>query len=107
MGSISSTAQSFAMKAHRGQTKKDGTKVTAHLQDVILKLTNLGITDEKILAAGWLHDVLEEGDTSPQELEEIFGKDITSLVLPLTKNALLSKKKTRCSIYMTTQKCTA
>lgn len=93
MGTKLSTARSFAMKAHRGQTKKDGTKVTAHLHDVILKLTNLGITDEKILAAAWLHDVLEECDTSPQKLEKIFGKNITSLVLSLTKNTLLSKKQ--------------
>lgn len=43
--------------------------------------------DINLLAAGLLHDVLEETQTSYQELLETFGTDITALVVEVTKTA--------------------
>ncbi|MFN3654869.1 MAG: HD domain-containing protein [Candidatus Nitrosotenuis sp.] len=85
-------AKNFAKKKHLGQTKKDGiTPVYRHLETVVDKLKYVGITDEIILSAAWLHDVLESTKTSFDELETLFGRKTALLVLSLTKDGKLPK----------------
>lgn len=87
-------AEDFARKKHSGQLKKDGvTLITSHLEDVVLRLKSLSILDEDVLCAGWLHDILEGTNTSVEEIEELFGKKITTLVLTLTKDNMLPKNR--------------
>lgn len=85
-------AKNFAKKKHFGQLKKDGiTPVYKHLEAVVDKLRYIGITDEIILSAAWLHDVLESTKTTFDELEILFGRKIALLILPLTKDNKLPK----------------
>lgn len=85
-------AKNFAKKKHFGQIKKDGvTPVYKHLETVVDKLRYIGITDEIILSAAWLHDVLESTKTSFDELETLFGRKTALLVLSLTKDGRLPK----------------
>jgi guanosine-3',5'-bis(diphosphate) 3'-pyrophosphohydrolase len=51
----------------------------------VSRLKSLGIIDEEVLCAGWLHDILEDTDTSFDELFEKFGRRIAVLTLSLTK----------------------
>jgi len=69
------------------------TPYSKHLQDVVNRLKSLGVIDEDILCAGWLHDVLEKTDTSFDELFEQFGSRITVLVSSLSKDMSLSRKQ--------------
>jgi GTP pyrophosphokinase len=55
----------------------------AHLQNVVDILKQV-TDDPHIIAAGYLHDVLEDTPITAPELEELFGADITSLVLEVT-----------------------
>jgi guanosine-3',5'-bis(diphosphate) 3'-pyrophosphohydrolase len=83
-----------------GQLKKDNTTlVYDHLKDVVLRLKTLGIADDDILCAAWLHDIIEDTNTSFEELQNLFGKKTTSLVLSLTKDKGLPKR-TRNSQYV-------
>ncbi|MEM2785096.1 MAG: bifunctional (p)ppGpp synthetase/guanosine-3',5'-bis(diphosphate) 3'-pyrophosphohydrolase, partial [Candidatus Nitrosotenuis sp.] len=41
----------------------------------------------------WLHDILEDTETSFAELEKLFGKNIALIVLSLTKNRSLEKNQ--------------
>ena len=41
--------------------------------------------DYELIAAAYLHDVLEDTDTTPAELTELFGADIAGLVFEVTK----------------------
>ncbi len=85
-------AKSFAKKKHFGQIKKDGiTPVYKHLEAVTGKLRYIGIADEIILSAAYLHDVLESTKTTFDELESLFGRKIALLVLSLTKDRRLPK----------------
>lgn len=72
----------FAIKAHFGQVRKsekDKPEVV-HLFDVasILKYYNF---DDNVIAAGFLHDTLEDTKTSKDDILNNFGDDVLSLVL--------------------------
>jgi len=87
-------AQKFACEKHRNQKRKDGiTPFSDHLEGVVNRLKNLGISNQDILCAAWLHDTIEDTDTSFDEINEIFGNTISVLVLSLTKDSKLSKKE--------------
>ena len=86
-------AKNFACTKHKNQKRKDGvTPFVDHLESVVNRMKNLGITDEEVLSAAWLHDVIEHTDTTFDEINKIFGNTISVLVLSLTKNHSLTKK---------------
>ena len=78
-------AELFAKSKHAGKLKKSGTTYSIHLENVVNRLKSLGVIDEQILCTGWLQDILEETDTSFDELFEKFGRRIAVLTLSLTK----------------------
>ncbi|MEZ8031120.1 MAG: HD domain-containing protein, partial [Nitrosopumilus sp.] len=90
---------------HAGKLKKSGITYSKHLEEVVSRLKSLGVIDEEVLCTGWLHDILEDTDTSFDELFEKFGRRIAVLTLSLTKTKFvidindnstftLTKKKT-------------
>ena len=87
-------AQNFAREKHKNQKRKDGiTPFSEHLEGVVNRLKNLGISNQDILCSAWLHDTIEDTDTTFDEINEIFGNTISVLVLSLTKDLELSKKQ--------------
>ena len=87
-------AKRFAYEKHKGQKRKDGiTSYTDHLEGVVHRLKNIGITEEDTICAAWLHDVLEKTDATLEEVIQKFGKKVATLVLSLSKNYELSKKE--------------
>ncbi len=87
-------AQKFACEKHKNQKRKDGiTPFSDHLEGVVNRLKNLGISNQDVLCAAWLHDTIEDTNTTFDEINEIFGNAISVLVLSLTKDSELSKKE--------------
>ena len=80
-------AEIFARKKHEHQIRKNIviTPYSDHLEKVVKILKNLGITDDTILAAGWLHDTIEDTDTDYDDIEKI-GKEIADIVATLSKD---------------------
>ena len=62
-------AHSIARRAHSGQTRRDGTPYIVHPERVAVRLIRRWreVTDE-ILAAAYLHNVLEDTSESPDSL---------------------------------------
>lgn len=73
--------------------KDSTTPYSKHLEDVVNRLKSLGVIDEEVLCAGWLHDVMENTDTSFDDLLEQFGSRITVLVSSLSKDPSLPRKQ--------------
>ena len=97
---IIKSAELFAKKKHSGMMRKDGTTpYSKHLEDVVNRLKSLGVIDEESLCAGWLHDTIEDTDTSFDDLYERFGSKVVVLVTSLTKDMSLTRKK-REQIYV-------
>lgn len=79
-----SRAYHFAEKAHAPQKRYSGEPYFVHITETARNLAELGMGPTTI-AAGLLHDVLEDGNTPVPEIEKQFGKDIFFLVEGVTK----------------------
>ena len=74
----------FAANRHQGQVRRSGEAYFIHPLTVAWILAEMEL-DEVAIAAGLLHDLLEDTDTTAEELELEFGPDVTRLVVALTK----------------------
>ena len=77
-------AYNFAKEKHEGQFRKSGEPYITHPMNVALILISV-YADYETISAGFLHDVLEDCDCTPEEMESIFGENITKLVRGVTK----------------------
>lgn len=77
-------AYRFAEQAHAGQQRDNGTCYFQHPAAVALILAQLEL-DASTVAAGLLHDVLEDTRVTREELEKEFGEEIARLVDGVTK----------------------
>jgi len=74
----------FAARAHKGQIRRSGEPYLSHPLEVTNMLAEMRL-DKTTLAAGLLHDVLEDTDVTAVDLTEAFGKEIAHLVEGITK----------------------
>ena len=73
-------ALAFATRWHEGQTRDaDSIPFLTHPVEVACLLHEAGYSDE-VVAAGVLHDVLEDTEVERGELEERFGSEVAGLV---------------------------
>ena len=77
-------AYNYASDKHFGSKRLTGEDYITHPLSVAYILTSVN-SDASTLAGALLHDVLEEGGASAKEIEEVFGEDILSIVLGVTK----------------------
>ncbi len=77
-------AYSFSQKAHEGQTRHSGAPYFTHCSSVGVTLSEWKM-DSRTIAAGLLHDVLEDTDISREEMTENFGEEVTQLVEGVSK----------------------
>ena len=87
-------AELYAKKKHAGHFRRDGiTPYSKHLEDVVNRLKSLGVVKSELLCAGWLHDVLEDTETSFDDIYEKFDSTVAVLVSSLTKEMSLPRKR--------------
>ena len=73
------SAFEFAQASHAGQKRFSGQDYIIHPLRTALVLSQLGL-DSVTIAAGLLHDVIDDTQVSSSELENRFGKEISFLV---------------------------
>jgi len=81
----------FAKKLHQGQYRVSEEPYIIHPVEVVKILIDLK-ADPHTLMAGFLHDILEDTDTKPEEINDAFGDDVLNLVLGVTKLGKLQFK---------------
>src|SRR5258708_1350757 len=77
-------AYDFAEQGHKGQKRMNGDPYFVHVYETAKILAKLGM-DTKTIAAGFLHDLLEDTDIKEEEIEKEFGEDILFLIKGVTK----------------------
>jgi GTP diphosphokinase / guanosine-3',5'-bis(diphosphate) 3'-diphosphatase len=77
-------AYEFAEKAHQGHTRISGEPYFTHLYETAVALAELGM-GPKSVAAGLLHDSIEDVGVTEENLEKEFGSEIVCLVKGVTK----------------------
>lgn len=77
-------ALEFAKEKHKGQLDdNESDYFDCHLNPVAAAVSIL-IQDHEVIAAAYLHDVLEDTDTTYEELKEQFGSRVANLVNEVT-----------------------
>jgi len=84
----------FSENAHKDQLRKSGDPFITHPIEVAKILTSIKL-DASAIAAGLLHDTIEDTDISINEISNIFGQQISELVQGLTKISKFSLKINR------------
>lgn len=74
----------FAAAAHAGVRRKSGELYINHPVQVAIVLAGMQLDHETLIAA-LLHDVVEDTDTSIEDIEKTFGPRVSSLVEGVTK----------------------
>ena len=83
----------FSKKLHEGQFRISEEPYIIHPMEVVKILIGLR-ADKHTIMAGFLHDILEDTDTKPEEIKENFGEDVLNLVQGVTKLGKLQFKST-------------
>lgn len=84
-----SKAYDFASKAHNGQKRRSGEDYVVHPVEVAIILANYGM-DTDTVAAGLLHDVVEDTEVTIEEIGKVFNPEIKKLVNGVTKISKIS-----------------
>lgn len=87
--SLIEKAYRIAKEAHEGQVRKSGEAYIIHPTWVGLILADLEL-DKETIAAGILHDVVEDTVMTEEEITEEFGSEVALLVDGVTKLGQLS-----------------
>lgn len=77
-------AYEFSDKAHKGQLRKSGEPYVEHCLEVAFILAEQHM-DSTTIAAGLIHDVVEDTEITLENLRQEFGDEITDLVDGVTK----------------------
>jgi GTP pyrophosphokinase len=83
-------AFNFAHQLHEGQHRKSGEPYICHPVAVAGLLRDLG-GSSAMIAAGFLHDVVEDTPITPEEIEQQFGAEVKQLVEGVTKLSKFSE----------------
>ena len=87
-------AYDFAREKHEGQFRKTGEPYIIHLINVAYYLAELQV-GPSTLAAGFLHDTIEDCGVKKAELAVAFNEDVATLVEAVSKVSQLSYKQKR------------
>jgi (p)ppGpp synthase/HD superfamily hydrolase len=93
-----SEAAELAARRHNGMARKGrgSEPYINHLAEVAnLLATATEGADAELVAAGWLHDTIEDTDTTRAELAQIFSERVASLVAECTDDVNLPKAARR------------
>lgn len=91
-------AKEYATLKHTGQIRKmNKLPFIIHPQDVadLAKRTN----DSEMIAAAWLHDVVEDTETTLEEIRSEFGNRIAGLVDEVTSKVVEQGKRSKKEYY--------
>jgi GTP pyrophosphokinase len=78
----------YSARVHDGQVRLSGEPYLSHPLEVAGILTEMKL-DVVSVAAGLLHDVVEDTHATIEEINEMFGKDISHIVSGVTKLSVL------------------
>jgi GTP diphosphokinase / guanosine-3',5'-bis(diphosphate) 3'-diphosphatase len=88
-------ALKFSAEKHRHQRRKDREEspYINHPIEVAELLLRVGqVEDADIVTAAILHDTIEDTDTTPEEIEQLFGGRVLSFVKEVTDDKTLPKE---------------
>jgi GTP pyrophosphokinase len=94
-------AYQFALKQHEGMKRKNGEDYISHPLNVAIIVANLNVDATTVICA-LVHETIDHGSSSFEEIEELFGSEVKDIVSSLTKvNRLhLTDDSESSSVYL-------
>ncbi len=93
-------AKQFSAMMHADTGKVYGTHpYSYHLQQVVDVLLSFDVTDRDVLAAAYLHDILEDTQVNYAMLVEIFGETTAGYVFAVTDEPGVDRKERKTKTY--------
>jgi (p)ppGpp synthase/HD superfamily hydrolase len=97
----------FAFKKHNmpSDCQRYGTMpYSVHLESVVEIATKYIFyvkeeDREDVISACWLHDILEDTDTSPNDIEKAYNRRIADIVLRVSNERGFNRKERNCKTY--------
>jgi len=86
--SIIDRAYVFSARVHDGQVRLSGEPYLSHPLEVAGILAEMNL-DPVSIAAGLLHDVIEDTHATPEEIDQMFGTEVLHIVVGVTKLSTL------------------
>ena len=77
-------AYEYALKEHTGMKRLSGDDFITHPLEVTKILMDLNV-DDTTLVASLLHEVINNGNTTYEELRDLFGEDVAKIVSSVSK----------------------
>lgn len=93
MSALEQKAKEFAYKAHKGMKRKGKELPFTYHLELVNKILKTLTDDDNILAAGWLHDVIEDTPITLEELKKEFNDELCYYVELETEDKSLSWKE--------------
>ena len=92
--SVIEKAYVFSARVHDGQSRLSGEPYLSHPLEVAGILADMKL-DTVSVAAGLLHDVVEDTYATPEEVKDLFGEEIYHIVSGVTKISALALKSSQ------------
>lgn len=74
----------YAQEKHSDQKRKSGEPYIIHPRDVAITLADYQV-DPNTIIAGLLHDIIEDTDTTYDDIKDMFGEEVADIVEGVTK----------------------
>ena len=88
-----SQARLLAIKKHGTQLYSNDNPYIQHLEEVVNILKYFGYVEDKYIISGYLHDILEDTDTSYNDIKKQFGEEIAEIVYCVTDELGRNRKE--------------
>lgn len=82
--SVARRARLFCIRVHAGEKRDNGVPFYTHPLGVAERLRQHRVNDPEVLAAAYLHDVLERSEITQQQLADEFGEVVAGIVEEVT-----------------------
>lgn len=96
----------FAKEKHKDQRYAKYLPYSRHLEAVVGVLSRFNINEDNLLAAAWLHDVVEDQGITVQEIKEKFGPEISDLVWRVTNEPGRNRRERATKTHPKIRACT-
>ncbi len=94
----------FSALEHKGQVRHSGEPYLVHPLEVATILADMKM-DVGAIAAGLLHDVVEDTLTTTERLEQTFGREVAHMVEGVTKISAIPSRRARSARPRTSARC--
>lgn len=92
-------SRDFAIEAHGDQKYGKTLPYSIHLDLVVSVMARFKVMDNHVLAAGYLHDTIEDTDVTKDDLLEAFGERVALLVDAVTDGPGKNRKERKERVY--------